>query len=102
MAIPEVSVHDLRALGEDAHVVDVRELDEWERGHIAHASHVPLATVPDELGRLDGVTTDLICHSGGRSGRAAEFAAARGHDVVNVTGGMSAWSAAGYDVVTGG
>lgn len=102
MAITEVSVHDLRALGEDAHIVDVRELDEWERGHIAHAAHIPLATLPDELANLDGAPTYLICHSGGRSGRAAEYATGCGLEVVNVAGGMSAWVAAGYDVVTGG
>ncbi|MDX2380826.1 MAG: rhodanese-like domain-containing protein [Acidimicrobiia bacterium] len=98
----EISVHDVNKLGVLARVVDVREPDEWAGGHIGHAEHIPLAELPDRVDRLDGATIYLVCHSGGRSGRACEYAAGLGYDVVNVTGGMTAWSAAGYDVVTGG
>jgi rhodanese-related sulfurtransferase len=101
MATTETTVHELSALGPAARIVDVREADEWHRGHIAHAEHIPLVELPSRLDRLDGSPTYLICHSGGRSGRACEFAAARGYDVVNVSGGMSAWAASGYDVITG-
>ena len=45
-----------------------------------------------------GEPTYVMCKVGGRSLRACEFAAAQGHDVVNVTGGMLAWLEAGYDV----
>lgn len=101
MAMTETSVHDVYQLGAAARIIDVREPDEWARGHIGHAEHIPLAQLPDRLDRLEGETTYLVCHSGGRSGRACEYAAGRGYDVVNVAGGMIAWSAAGYDVVTG-
>jgi rhodanese-related sulfurtransferase len=97
----ETSVQDLNALGEAARIIDVRESDEWEGGHIAHARHIPLADLPDRLDTLDGGTTYLVCRSGGRSSSACEYAGDRGYDVVNVAGGMSAWAVAGYDVVTG-
>lgn len=102
MVTTETTVRELNGFGEDARIIDVREVDEWEGGHIAHARHVPLAELPDKLDALDDGTTYLVCHSGARSSRACEYAADRGHDVVNVAGGMSAWAAAGYDVVTGG
>ena len=96
MTIREITVDELAALGADAHVVDVREDHEWAEAHVAHAVHVPLATVPDSLDRFDGAPTYLICRSGGRSLHACEFLAARGHDVVNVSGGMIAWVGANH------
>ena len=104
MTIAEISVHDLAALGPEAQIVDVREPDEWEQGHIGHATLVPLGTVAEHavaFGSPDGEPTYVVCRSGGRSGRACEFLGAQGRDVVNVAGGMIAWAAAGLDVVVG-
>ena len=101
MTVSEISVRDLAALGADARIVDVREPDEWAQGHIAHATHVPLATVPGNLDRFDGSPTYVICRSGGRSGQACDYLGAQGVEAVNVTGGMLAWVAAGFDVDTG-
>ena len=101
MAIDEISVADLHALGPDVTLIDVREDDEWAAGHVAHARHVPLATVPGRLDEFDGAPTYVMCKVGGRSFRACEFARSQGRDVVNVRGGMLAWAEAGFDVVTG-
>lgn len=102
MVLSEIDVRELAALGESAVVIDVREPDEWEAAHIAHAAHVPLASVPDQLAEFSGSPTYVICRSGGRSAAACRFAAEQGHDVVNVAGGMLAWQGAGLDVITGG
>lgn len=101
MAIEEISVADLHALGPDVVLVDVREEDEWADGHVPYAHHVVLATVPGNLDRFDGSPTYVICKAGGRSHHACEFAAGHGHRVVNVSGGMLAWVASGYDVAVG-
>lgn len=97
----EISVQDLAALGSSARIVDVREPDEWAQGHIPHASLVPLATVPGNIESFDGEPTYVVCRSGARSGQACDFLRGQGRDVVNVTGGMIAWTAAGFDVATG-
>jgi rhodanese-related sulfurtransferase len=97
----EITVDELGPLGPEARIIDVREDDEWAAGHIPWAVHVPLATVPERLASFDGAPTYVICRSGGRSGKACEFAAARELDVVNVLGGMLAWEQAGFDVVDG-
>lgn len=102
MTIPEISVQELAALGTAVRVVDVREPDEWESGHIGHAVHVPLGTVPDNLDAFDGTPAYVVCLGGVRSLKACEVAAAHGDSVVNVTGGMRAWLEAGFDVVTSG
>jgi rhodanese-related sulfurtransferase len=88
-------------LADGALLVDVREPEEWQAGHAAQAVHVPLG----ELGaRLDELPTDgtlvMVCRSGGRSGHAATALIGAGRRAVNLAGGMQAWAAAGYDVVT--
>ncbi len=101
MTLTEISVQDLAALGSSARVVDVREPDEWAAGHIGHASLVPLATVPEHLEAFDTEPTYVVCRSGARSGRACDFLRGQGRTAVNVIGGMMAWTAAGFEVVSG-
>ncbi len=91
---PQMAVTDL---SDDAVLLDVRELDEWQSGHAPGAVHVPLGDVPARLGELPELDGPLpiVCRSGGRSGRAAQWLGQQGFDVVNVEGGMRAWGAAG-------
>jgi rhodanese-related sulfurtransferase len=87
----------------DASVVllDVREDDEWQRGHAAGAQHIPMGEVPARLAEID---TDarlfVVCHAGGRSLRVSQYLARNGYEPMNVNGGMLAWAAAGRPVVT--
>ena len=101
MTAQESWVQDLAALGSSARIVDVREPSEWEQGHIGHATLMPLATVPGNVDAFDGDPTYIVCRSGGRSGQACNFLRDQGRTVVNVAGGMIAWSAAGFEVATG-
>ena len=109
MAISEITAEELvaaaTAAGGRVPLVDVRELDEWADGHVEYASHVALNTVPDHLDAFgaDGASepTYVICKVGGRSFRACEFAAAHGKNVVNVAGGMMAWTDGGNAVTVG-
>ncbi len=61
--VPEIDVEVLeQPLGEGALVVDVREDDEYQAGHVAGAVHMPLTTVPDQLDdlpRRPGLLRDL-------------------------------------------
>lgn len=78
--------------GETLHLIDVREDDEVAAGMIPGAVHIPLGEVPEHLDELDKITPYvIICRSGGRSGRAAEFLEAQGYDVTNMVGGMLDW-----------
>ncbi|MGG4147047.1 rhodanese-like domain-containing protein [Paenibacillus algorifonticola] len=84
---------------EKFHLIDVRELEEWEEGHIAEAAHLPLSEIQE---RLDELPKDeniiFVCRSGGRSGKVCGFLAPQGYSVTNMTGGMLAWPGA---IVTG-
>lgn len=103
MEVPEIDVAALAELrSEGAPVIDVREPDEYEDGHVPGAQLIPLTTVPD---RIDEVPADgtlyVICAKGGRSLRAAEFYRSQGLEAVNVAGGTTAWIEAGQPVNTG-
>ena len=77
---------------DDLTVLDVRELDEYNNGHIKNALHLPLSQISELVKDLDSSKYyHVICHSGGRSAMACEFLSAHGFDVTNVMGGMSAW-----------
>jgi rhodanese-related sulfurtransferase len=81
-------------------VLDVREPEEWDAGHIEGAVHVPLSDLPGRFGELDGEDSVLcVCHVGARSAQAVLFLRSRGLSAVNLHGGMLAWSAAGRPVV---
>lgn len=86
-------------LAGDALLLDVRENHEWQAGHAPKARHIPLGQLAARHHELPaGRTIITACRSGMRSGRAARFLAGEGRQVVNLSGGMHAWSRAGLPV----
>lgn len=82
-------------------LLDVREDDEWQRGHAPGAQHIPMSQVPSRLGEINAAATlFVVCQAGGRSQRVAQYLARNGYAPVNVSGGMLAWAGAGRPVVT--
>jgi len=82
-------------------LLDVREDDEWERGHAPGAQHIPMGQVPSRLSEIDAdAKLFVVCQAGGRSQRVARYLAQNGYTPTNVTGGMLAWAGAGRPVVT--
>lgn len=82
-------------------LLDVREDDEWQAGHAPGAQHLPLGRLQTEHGSLPKDRPIVaICRVGGRSEHATIALRQAGYDVVNMTGGMHAWAAAGQPVVT--
>lgn len=101
----EVDVDTLAAAADSpggAVVIDVREPEEYVAGHVAGAYLIPLGEV---VARLDEVPTGepvyVICQSGGRSLKAAQFLRASGYDATSVAGGTKAWIDSGRPVVRG-
>lgn len=95
----EMSVTELKAAldAEDVVLVDVRELDEWDAGHISQAIHNPmssfdLAAIPKSGEIL------FICRSGNRSGQVGKFVEQHDVSAVNIAGGMKAWASAGFEM----
>ena len=101
---PDVPV---TALPDDAVVLDIREQDEWDRGHAPGAVHIPMGDLParvDELAPfLDRDEPLLVtCRSGGRVARTLPWLAQQGYEVANMAGGMRAWHAAGKPMEAAG
>ena len=75
-------------------LVDVRQPEEYRRGHIPGALLLPLPELVKSMDRLPA-DKELIfyCHSGGRSMAAAAMVAEeeRHPTIYNLTGGMLAW-----------
>jgi adenylyltransferase/sulfurtransferase len=101
--IREVSAEEARARAErGATIVDVREADEWEKGHIPGALFVPRGflelriedKVPDKAHELI-----LQCAGGTRSALAAKALQGLGYsNVASMAGGFGKWKEAGLPV----
>ena len=84
-------------------LLDVREPSEWRAGHAPKARHIPLNDLDRRRKEIPaGREIITVCRSGNRSARAAGILTADGLTVLNLSGGMRAWSAAGLPVVAKG
>src|SRR5216683_186678 len=83
-------------------VVDVREQDEWDEGHIPGAVHIPRGHLESRIERLapdTGRPVIVYCSVGNRSAFAAKTLAELGYDdVVSLAGGFTDWKRNGFPV----
>jgi rhodanese-related sulfurtransferase len=96
--------------GKEVVLLDVREPDEWARGRIPGAVHVPLRSVSFQCNpaspTADARLTDhkdqrvvVYCAKGNRSLMAADALKKMGYrDVVSMKGGIVDWAKEGYPV----
>jgi molybdopterin/thiamine biosynthesis adenylyltransferase len=104
--IREVSVHEVndRLNGNnDFTLIDIREKDEWDEGHLSGALFLPRGFLEVKVERMvtdkDGPIL-LYCAGGVRSALAAKSLNELGYkDVVSMAGGYGEWKNNGYDVV---
>lgn len=101
--VPSVTAADVAG---DATVLDVREVDEWDAGHIEAATHIPMGELPARFSEVDDLAASgsgelvVVCRSGNRSARVVSWLTGNGVDAVNLDGGMGAWVAAGRPMVS--
>lgn len=90
---------------EDAHIVDVREADEYASGHLPDAKNIPVAKLADRIGELEKFKDKPIivcCATGMRSNKACAELKKHGFDKLhNLAGGVDAWVGAGYPIKKG-
>lgn len=83
-------------------LLDVRQPEEFRSGHIPGAKLIPLGELRARMSELPKNHQILVvCRSGSRSMSAARQLASAGFDATNMTGGMIAWSGAGFPVSKG-
>src|SRR3954449_8926717 len=102
--IEEVDPAEVREhLGNGVVLVDVRESEEWDAGHIPGAKHVPRGYLES---RIEGAVADrdqrvvIYCASGQRSALAAHTLREQlGYEnVASMNGGITLWKDRGYEV----
>ncbi len=99
--IVEISPADAAAKAKngEATIVDVREKDEWEESHIAHAIHMSRGTIELDIEeKIPNKNAVIVCHcgGGGRSALAGESLQKMGYkNVRSMAGGLKAWKGAG-------
>ena len=93
----EVSREEARKLiDEGAQLIDVRVGHEWEVGHIAGATHLPLDELAARAGEIDkDRPVVLYCRGGNRSTMATAALADAGYDAAKLSEGIVGWSEAG-------
>jgi len=84
-------------------VIDVRQPEEWQRGHISEATLVPINSIfafgkaLKELNLSEDNEVIFVCQSGQRSASASEIALVAGlKKVYNLANGMNGWTRRGY------
>jgi hydroxyacylglutathione hydrolase len=102
-----IDIHELaeRLRRDDVSLLDVREDDEWEEGHVEGSVHVPYHDLRDGLPRAmeNGKTLAIVCSVGNRSSIAASLLKRAGvEDVVHVAdGGVADLEGEGIPLVEG-
>ena len=80
-------------------IIDIRDVKQYQAGHILNAVHVPMANLEERLPKLDkfkGQTIIVVDESGKDSGRAASILQKAGFKPVNsLSGGMEKWVSEG-------
>jgi len=105
-SVEEVDPSDVNRVlsnGNGIVLLDVRESDEWDAGHIPGAKHIPRGYLES---RVEGVVGSdrsqrvvIYCASGNRSAFAAEVMETMGYEkVASMSGGFRGWVEAGGDV----
>jgi len=84
-------------------VIDVRDIAEFEVGHIKSAKNIPLNDLSNRMTELEKQKANpviVVCASGTRSATAVAMLTRAGFtQAVSMDGGMSAWQSQGLPVV---
>jgi rhodanese-related sulfurtransferase len=94
-ALEPERVAELQRSGE-AHLIDVRQIEEWRRGRIAGAVHIVLEEVTERAAEVPHDRAVVFaCRGGSRSAMVADAFRGDGYDAYNMAGGLRAWEQAG-------
>ncbi|WMI79824.1 rhodanese-like domain-containing protein [Anaerotignum sp. MB30-C6] len=89
-----IHVNDIDELIGNIELLDIREPFEFTSGSIKTAKNIPMGNLlssPDQY-LLKDKTYYLLCHTGARSSTACRILGNQGFDVINVAGGVWAYS----------
>lgn len=86
-------------IGNDSiYIIDVRQPDEYNGGHIKNAINIPVSTISEEIKNKISVDSTIIvyCANGNRSQMASKMFLEMGYSTVYDMGGINNWN---YEIV---
>jgi rhodanese-related sulfurtransferase len=92
--VKTVTEEEFRAGYRKAQLIDVREPNEFEAGHILGARNIPMSQIRMRMKEIrSDLPVYLYCQSGMRSARAAQFLYKKGYkDLTQLQGGFKKWT----------
>jgi adenylyltransferase/sulfurtransferase len=81
--------------GDDLQIIDVREPNEYEIARLPDTKLIPLGQITNRMDEIDATRETIVhCKMGGRSAKAIEALRGAGFKgrLINLTGGITAWS----------
>jgi len=92
--VKTVSQDEFRQGYRKAQLIDVREPNEYEAGHVLGARNIPLSQLKMRKSEIrPDKPVYLYCQNGMRSGRAAQFLNRKGYkDLTQLEGGFKKWT----------
>lgn len=99
----EVDIDQLEsALAAGTPLIDVRQPEEYAESRVPEARLVPMAEIPARMEEIPGQgPVYVICHSGPRSLKVAQFLRNHGVEAYSVDGGTKAWVESGRTFAEG-
>ncbi len=97
------SAQAVRLINQGARVVDIREQEQFNSGHIVDAINIPAAELASQVDKKlkKAKSIVVVCDTGTRSGQAVATLRKSGHDnAFNLQGGLAAWRNENLPVVT--
>lgn len=95
-------VHARLTQGEPLFVLDVRQLDEYQQGHVPGSILIPLDQLALRLGELPNDRPIIaLCRSGNRSSVATGILTRAGFNAINLKGGIIQWEKQGLPLERG-
>ncbi|MDU6765607.1 MAG: DsrE/DsrF/DrsH-like family protein, partial [Staphylococcus sp.] len=88
--INDFTKKELQELGSKGQLIDVRQPEEYELGHIKNALLHSVENI-ENFKQDRNKTYYIYCKSGNRSRKASQFLTQRGYNVVNLDGGYTAY-----------
>lgn len=86
---------------DDLFLLDVREMEEWQAGHVTGSKHIPMSELGARQRELPTDQTILcICRSGRRSAMVTSALREAGFTAENLEGGLLAWQASKLSLTT--
>ena len=75
-------------------IVDLRDAEDYARGHIPGAVHIPMENLRDEIRRIATFSTPILlyCYAGARSEMAEALLRARGYTQAKSIGGLAEYT----------